>query len=103
MSIEYIHVSVNGMSHHLFDERRLAAQILLAALSIPLQPEEDGDFVLDYDIQREKDLKMASLLGFDDVEPKRDTFLQEIVSFVGCLRPDYTHTHTHSLRLRSLR
>jgi translation initiation factor 3 subunit A len=57
---------------------QLSTRVLLAALSIPPQKDEDNEYFFEVDIQREKHLLLAPLLGFP-IE-RRDVFLDELVA-----------------------
>jgi len=57
------------------DLKRIASSVLLASISVPHQ--SSGGSVYEFDIQSEKNMRMASLLGFS-VSPKRETLLSEL-------------------------
>jgi hypothetical protein len=57
----------------------LASSVLLAALSIPLSdPRLADEQYFEYDIQKVKNLRMGTLLGFA-IPPKRDYLIQDLV------------------------
>jgi len=57
----------------------LASQVLLAALSVPIVREEEDEFMGEYDTQKERNARMASLLNF--AIDKRDGLIQDLVSY----------------------
>lgn len=58
---------------------RMASSVILAALSIPLpDPKPTDEQYFEYDLQKEKNLRMGTLLGFT-VIPKREFLLQDLV------------------------
>lgn len=60
--------------------RIMASSVLLAALSIPLpDPKTPDEQYFEYDLQKEKNLRMGSLLGFNTT-PKRETLLADLTS-----------------------
>lgn len=60
----------------------MASSVLLAALSIPLpDPKLADEQYFEYDLQKEKNLRMGTLLGFA-VTPKREFLLQDLVGLL---------------------
>ena len=57
---------------------RLASQVLLAALSVPVVREEDDEFMGEFDTQKERNARMAGLLHFPI--DKRESLIQDLVS-----------------------
>jgi len=62
--------------------RTMASSVLLAAMSVPLPSVATGGFTVssqnDSSMQKEKNRRMAQLLGFDQVNPDRETLLKAI-------------------------
>jgi len=56
----------------------MASCVLLSAMSIPLQSSKAGTTYRHKDSQKQKNRKMAQLLGFD-INPKRKSILQELL------------------------
>jgi hypothetical protein len=70
-----------------FNKQRLASSVLLAALAIPLPDPKLGDEqYFEYDLQKEKNLRMGTLLGFT-ITPKREYLLQDLVFTLLSLFP----------------
>jgi translation initiation factor 3 subunit A len=61
--------------------RVLASKVLLASLSIPFvaDDEQSPEYNLEFDLQRDKNTKMAQLLGFTEVEPRREAVLAAVL------------------------
>lgn len=59
--------------------RSMASSVLLSALSIPLQAQSDDERYFDFDTQKEKNARLATLLGFN-TSPKREVLIAEITS-----------------------
>ena len=55
----------------------LASQVLLAALSIPVLDEKDDILGFDFDVQKEKNYRLANLLGFSSPVP-RGTLIKDL-------------------------
>ena len=60
----------------------MASALLLATMSIPPpEPSVQEDNVFDFDVQRERNARMATLLTFTSpVVPRRSTLIEELVS-----------------------
>lgn len=72
--------------------------MLLAALSIPLaDPKPADEIYFEYDLQKEKNLRMGSLLGFT-ITPKREYLLQDLVPFIYLHALSYLPTHIRFLK-----
>ncbi len=57
----------------------LASQVLLSALSIPIsENDDDSEFGFDFDVQKEKNFRLATLLGFNSPVP-RNTLIADLV------------------------
>ena len=63
----------------------MATRVLLAALAVPRMPKggKVDAINMDYDVQREKDRKMASLIGFDHKKISREKLLKNLVEGHG--------------------
>mmetsp|Transcript_33594 Transcript_33594/g.54432 ORF Transcript_33594/g.54432 Transcript_33594/m.54432 type:complete len:1134 (+) Transcript_33594:97-3498(+) len=59
------------------DTKIMASQVLLAALSIPPTEKKASGFHFDFDLEKEKNLRMATLMGFS-TNPRRDSLLAEL-------------------------
>jgi translation initiation factor 3 subunit A len=60
------------------DSQILASQVLLAALSVPSVREEEDEFMGEFDSQKERNARMASLLHFSI--DKRDSLVQDLLA-----------------------
>jgi translation initiation factor 3 subunit A len=93
------------------EKRSKASSVLLAALSIPINSSKSEGAVsgMDYDMDKEKNQRMATLLGFN-MTARRDTLLAEITN-KGILNKcmpeiaklyDYLEKDFHPLKMVSL-
>ena len=57
----------------------MSSSVLLAAMSIPLQDAKAGTTFAEEGMQKEKNRRMAQLLGFD-INPKRKSILEELLN-----------------------
>lgn len=62
----------------------MASSVLLAALSVPLQSSKAGTTFVEEGLEKEKNRRMAQLLGFD-INPKRQVLLDELTAQHGIL------------------
>eukprot|EP00029_Vermamoeba_vermiformis_P007664 TRINITY_DN3379_c0_g1_i4.p1 TRINITY_DN3379_c0_g1~~TRINITY_DN3379_c0_g1_i4.p1 ORF type:complete len:1156 (+),score=420.75 TRINITY_DN3379_c0_g1_i4:54-3521(+) len=60
------------------ESRMLASQVLLAALSVPIVREEEDEFMVEFDNQKERNARMAGLLNFSI--DKREGLIQDLLA-----------------------
>jgi len=60
------------------DSKIMASCVLLAAMSIPLQNSKAGRTITEEGMQRDKNRRMAQLLGFD-INPHRKSIIKELI------------------------
>jgi len=61
------------------EKRLMFTSLVLASLSIPVHQKKKIDSYFEFDVEKEKNLRLAALLGFT-TNPKRETLLHELFS-----------------------
>eukprot|EP00741_Cyanophora_paradoxa_P015296 tig00000194_g14765.t1 len=73
------------------DLAQMASQVLLAALSIPLTEKKPSSVTFEFDVEQQRNMKMATLMGFSNLTPKRENILAELISknILGSVPPQF--------------